>query len=246
METQLKDIISLYIKIPADQINTNTIIDRTAVSSSIILHRMYAHLAKENFGVADYWDIKNFGSLQKIIHGHSGSAVKHTLPNEELATENSSAREDNQPSIGIDIEQISNMPIVGDYREDEFYRMNFTPVEIAYCILQPSPAASFAGLFAAKEAIVKANKLFSNKPFNAIYIDHLPNGKPIHPLFKLSISHSNDIAIAVAVALPDIPFSNAANISQPHSSSNNSLLYLLAFAALFISVLALFLHFLSN
>lgn len=243
MEAQVKDIISLYIKIPADQINTNTIIDRTAVSSSIILHRMYVHLAKENFAVADYWDIKDFGSLQKRIDGQAGSTTIHAIANDELITVNSSAVEDNQPSIGIDIEQINNMPIVNDYRDDEFYSMNFTPAEIAYCILQSNPAASFAGLFAAKEAIVKANKLFLNKPFNSIYIDHLPNGKPIHPLFKLSISHSNDVAIAVAVALPGIPLLPTANISQPHSSSNNSLLYFLAFAALFISVLALVLHF---
>ena len=243
METQLRDIISLYIKIPADQINSNTIIDRTAVSSSILLHRMYAHLAKENFAVADYWDIKDFGSLQKRIDGQPGSTAIHAISKEKLATVDPSVVEDDLPSIGIDIEQISNMPVVNDYREDEFYRMNFAPAEIAYCILQSNPAASFAGLFAAKEAIVKANKLFLDKPFNAIYIDHLPNGKPVHPLFKLSISHSNDVAIAVAVALPAIPLSNAANISQPHSSRNNSLLYLLAFAALFISVLAMVLHF---
>lgn len=243
MEAQVKDIISLYIKIPADQIDANTTVDRTAVTSSIMLHRMYAHLAKENFAVADYWDIKDFGSLQKRIDGKAGSTAIHTITREEFATVSSSALEDNQPSIGIDIEQISNMPIVNDYREDEFYTMNFGSAEIAYCILQSNPAASFAGLFAAKEAIVKANKLFLNKPFNAIYINHLPNGKPVHPLFKLSISHSNDIAIAVAVALPDVPFSYPANMYQPHSSTNNSLLYLLVFAALFISALALFLHF---
>ena len=157
METQIKDIISLYIKIPANQINTNTIIDRTAVSNSIMLHRMYAHLAKENFAVADYWDIKDFGGLQKRMVGQRDSTAVHTINKEELATVSSSVLEDNEPSIGIDIEQISNMPIVNDYREDEFYTMNFVPAEIAYCILQSNPAASFAGLFAAKEAIVKAN-----------------------------------------------------------------------------------------
>lgn len=243
MEAQLKDIISLYIKTPADQIDANTTIDRTAVSSSILLHRMYAHLAKENFVVADYWDIKDFGGLQKRIDGKADSTAIPAITTDELATVNSSAIEDNEPSIGIDIEQISNMPIAADYREDEFYRMNFAPAEIAYCILQSNPAASFAGLFAAKEAIVKANKLFLNKPFNAIYIDHLPNGKPVHPFFKLSISHSNDVAIAVAVSLPDIPLSTAANISPFNFSGNNSLLYLLAFAALLISVLALVVHF---
>lgn len=242
MDAAIKNIISLYIKIPADQINTNTIIDRTAVTSSIMLHRMYAHLANENFAVADYWDIKDFGGLQKRINVRQDSTATPDISSGKLTVIPAAASEDKQFAIGIDIEQISNMPLVADYREDEFYTMNFAPAEIAYCILQSNSAASFAGLFAAKEAIIKANNFFLNKPFHSIQIVHLPNGKPVHPGFKLSISHTNDMAIAVAIAL-DTPLVNTPAIAGPIASNPPAYLYLLVFAAFFLSLFTLFLYF---
>ena len=71
MEERIKEIVSLYTKIPAEQIGSSTIIDRSSVNSSIILHRMYAKLAEEGFAVRDYWDIKNFRDLMERANGIS-------------------------------------------------------------------------------------------------------------------------------------------------------------------------------
>ena len=105
--------------------------------------------------------------------------------------------------IGIDIEEIAALPQTTDFRKEEFYKMNFTPGEMAYCILQPDPYSSFAGLFAAKEAMVKADGANRNKTFNTLEIDHSPEGKPLHPDYSLSISHAGGMALAVAASQPD-------------------------------------------
>jgi phosphopantetheine--protein transferase-like protein len=200
MENKIKKIVSLYIKVPADQITANTVVDRSAVASSILLHRMYAALSAEGIVIENYWDIKNFGNLLQQVKGDhirsfeviSDNTIEYILP----AFENQSSA----AGIGIDMEEIKSLPLVNDFREDEFYKMNFTEQEISYCILQADSIASFAGLFAAKEAIVKADNNYLHKTFNSIFIDHLPNGKPYHPSFQLSISHTNELAIAVAMA----------------------------------------------
>ena len=196
MEEQIKNIVSQYIKIPADQITAQTVIDRTAVASSIILHRMYAQLQNEGIVVNDYTTIKTFGQLSASVNGKEPA---NTFIESAPVPNYSSKENINEPSVGIDAENISSMPVVNDFREDAFYKMNFAPAEMAHCILQPNPYASFAGLFAAKEAIIKADNLYRNKPFHSIIIDHLPEGKPVHPGFQISISHTTGVRILTSM-----------------------------------------------
>lgn len=198
MEGKIKNIISAFIRVPTEQISHDTIIDRSSVSSSITLHRMYAKLAEEGIVVEDYWNIKKFSTLLERINGNGHNASSAGL---EMAVSSNVLPSNNHigGTVGIDIEDIDAMPRTNDFREEEFYKLNFSSTEIAYCILQPSPYASFTGLFAAKEAIVKANNSYRNKPFNTIVINHDPEGKPEYPGFYLSVSHTNNMAVAVAL-----------------------------------------------
>ena len=102
-------------------------------------------------------------------------------------------------SIGIDIEEIAGLPVTSDFRTEVFYTDNFSEKEIAYCIMQPDPFASFAGLFAAKEAILKANNKFKDIKFRDIIITHNSLGKPHFDGAIISISHTKETAIAVAL-----------------------------------------------
>src|SRR5450631_2235111 len=118
MEERIKEIVSLYTKIPAEQIDSSTIIDRSSVNSSITLHRMYAKLAEEGFAVADYWDIKNFRGLMERANGISKnrgeiSDTPQTAMPFYADTPGSLAK-----GLGIDIEEISAMPETPDFRED--------------------------------------------------------------------------------------------------------------------------------
>lgn len=244
VEEKIKNIIALYIKVPANEIMLQTLIDRSAVESSILLHRMYAHLLKENIKVENYWDVKTYGSLLQNLNESVYPEIQLTKKNETLENETGSTLK-TDTLIGIDIEEIKQFPQVADYREDEFYTMNFAPSEISYCILQPNPTASFSGLFAAKEAIVKADNSYITTPFNSIVITHLSGGKPIYTPFQLSISHIAELAVAIAIKAPlntnqniHLPSSNNSNISN-----KNTTLSLLSYIAIILSIAAIIISF---
>jgi phosphopantetheine--protein transferase-like protein len=104
-------------------------------------------------------------------------------------------------SIGIDIEEVGNLPQADDYREHPFYRDNFTPGEIAHCIRQSDVRGSLCGTWAAKEALIKSG--LASAPLgrlNAIEITHDDAGRPGYPKCRLSISHTAATAVAVCVA----------------------------------------------
>ena len=125
-----------------------------------------------------------------------------------------------------------------DYREDEFYKQNFSTSEIAWCILQSQPLASFAGKFAAKEAIVKADNVYATLPIHQIEILNTPNGKPQFKGFQISISHTPSTAVAVAIkgrcdVADERPVRNEAR-------RRDRLLWVLVIATFLLALVALF------
>jgi len=194
---EIKEIVATFIRVPADQIGPATPIDRRAVKSSIMLHRMYAKLAEAGLVVGDYASIKIFGDLSVARTGPTAAVEPAVVIDLPAAR----AEGDESISMGIDIESIASLPRVADFRREEFYRQNFTPQEMAWCILQPEPYESFAGLFAVKESLVKADNTLRAKPFNQLAIGRSPEGKPLYPGFTISIAHSNGTAVAVAARI---------------------------------------------
>jgi phosphopantetheinyl transferase (holo-ACP synthase) len=134
------------------------------------------------------------------------------------------------------------MPVTNDFREDIFYTMNFSTTEISYCILQTNPYASFAGLFAAKEAIVKADNRFKTIEFKNIPVQHLSNGKPFHEGFNISVAHTGEIAVAVAVSiLQNNNVLKEPTIPEKSLKSIPAAVWLLILTSLLLSVIAVFL-----
>jgi len=99
-------------------------------------------------------------------------------------------------SIGIDIQEISELPIVADYWESEFYISKFTPSEIAYATSKDLPLQTFAGLYSCKEAIIKSDNFIK---WDEINISHGINGDPLFSNYSISISHSKNYAIAISL-----------------------------------------------
>ncbi|HVU54288.1 MAG TPA: 4'-phosphopantetheinyl transferase superfamily protein, partial [Puia sp.] len=138
MEDKIKDIISVFIKVPSDQIGPATAIGRTVVKNSILLHRMYARLQEEGIVVDNYSQIQTFSDLL----GRAGANGNGRAPGEEAGGLYEAAPAAVQvvgtrqggASIGVDIEEIAAFPVTHDFRKEEFYKMNFSPSEIAYCI----------------------------------------------------------------------------------------------------------------
>jgi phosphopantetheine--protein transferase-like protein len=100
--------------------------------------------------------------------------------------------------VGIDIQEISELPDPLDYWEDEFYISKFSKEEIAYCVIKDNPKQSFAGLYSCKEALIKCDySLF----WDDINITHSKSGKPQFKNYYISISHSGLYALSVAFKL---------------------------------------------
>jgi phosphopantetheine--protein transferase-like protein len=249
MQEKIKEILGVFLKIPKEQIVASTIIDRTAVSSSILLHRMYAKLASEGIEVRNYQEVKNFADLLERVAGNKdASGVTMVSPGSiinETAISVATGLQDNNKGVGIDMELLSAMPATEDFREDSFYTMNFTGAEIAYCILQTNPYASFGGLFAAKEAIVKADNSYKNKAFNTIQIQHLPEGKPFHPAFNISISHTAEMAVALAIPIKAGNHVSTgvvnSELAKPAKNGASAGMWLLLLISLALSLTSLFL-----
>lgn len=98
--------------------------------------------------------------------------------------------------IGIDIVQISR--IEKSIQRKHFLQSVFTPDEIDYC----KNAENFAGLFAAKEAYLKALGCGIDRRLNKIEIAHKDSGKPYLKNIEnsdLSISHDGNYAVASVI-----------------------------------------------
>ncbi|KAL1610310.1 beta subunit of fatty acid synthetase [Paraconiothyrium brasiliense] len=116
--------------------------------------------------------------------------------------------------IGVDVERIDAINI----ENDTFLERNFTAQEIAYCRKAASPQSSFAGKWSAKEAVFKSLGVKgqgAGAALRDIEIVNDENGAPTVQLsgtaqqeakrvgmkkVTISISHSDDQAVAVAVA----------------------------------------------
>ncbi len=196
---ELKKIIAVFIKKDPSDINNNTLINNAVISGSILIHRMYAAINKDGYTIKEYNDINTFGELLDRLKLNSDNTT-YSIDNQTKILQPIVNSESLAGASGIDIETIANFPVVTDYREDSFYKLNFSMNEISHCILKENPIASFAGLFSAKEALCKANNDLRKIPFNQIEIKHDENGKPSFPGFSISISHNEQFSVAIAIA----------------------------------------------
>lgn len=114
--------------------------------------------------------------------------------------------------IGVDMEQASRFR--GKKKGSRFLERLFTRRELAYCFSKHDPAQHLAARFAAKEAVFKAlcsAGKAGGGGFDPRHIEisagkgGLPMAKVINPKLHyvriyVSMSHSNDMAVAFAVA----------------------------------------------
>ena len=115
--------------------------------------------------------------------------------------------------IGADIVSVLRIEKIIQQHSQRFKERTYTPIEIKYCDSKATPPIHYAGRFAAKEAIKKAllsSGIVSNINFTVIEILSTESGAPKvqlnHPLLdkiscKVSISHTDDTAIAFALVI---------------------------------------------
>ncbi|HEY4847100.1 MAG TPA: hypothetical protein VIH87_04705 [Methylocella sp.] len=146
--------------------------------------------------------------------------------------------------LGLELENIAALPDAEDYALHEFYRANFTPSEIAYCIKQPAVKAAFQGLLAAKRAIIKSGAA-SDSPDGprSVEIGFDGDGRPTYPACLVSITDTGTIAAAVCFWRGGLdwppPAASGAEAARPQMRTFPIRTRILAFLVL-LSLLLLF------
>jgi holo-[acyl-carrier protein] synthase len=121
--------------------------------------------------------------------------------------------------LGVDICEIARMERALA-RHPTMPARVFTPEEIAYCEAKARPAESYAGRFAAREAVIKALGGYRRRRWQDISITRHPSGAPSIALsgnakqradalgvtrVLITFSHEKTNAVAFAVAVREVP-----------------------------------------
>ena len=112
----------------------------------------------------------------------------------------------NIENVGIDIVEIKRFKNKIFSENISFYKKIFLQSEIDYCNKIESPYEHFAGKFAIKEAVIKSiNEKILPLDIEIFYKNSKPHIKlkkfESKYVFKISMSHEKEYAIAIAIAL---------------------------------------------
>lgn len=126
-------------------------------------------------------------------------------------------RLDSEPSIGADIVEISRFRNLG--QGSRFLHRVFSERELTYCFSYADPAPHLAVTFAAKEAVLKAMRV--SVRMNDMEILRDETGAPsvewigtTKNRVAVSLSHSADIAAAVALVIPSSELLDSASVQS--------------------------------
>ena len=172
------------------------------------------------------YSARTFGELEaEIAPGSNGSPPPPTLA--PIASVPASSIGASGASCGVDLELVANLPVAVDAWEHDFYRGNFTPSEIAYCLRQPEPLTHFAARWCAKEALKKCDRAFlavDPKEIEVVLdeagaprLEYVDGSGPSRRLpHAVSLSHTSHAAIAVVVRVdPPPPPSPVPAVASP-------------------------------
>jgi holo-[acyl-carrier protein] synthase len=96
--------------------------------------------------------------------------------------------------LGVDICEVSRMERALA-RHPSMRARVFTPEEVAYCDSKARPAESYAGRFAAREAVIKALGGYRGKRWQDISIARHPSGAPQVVLAGAAKSRADSMGI---------------------------------------------------
>ncbi len=121
--------------------------------------------------------------------------------------------------VGLDLVEIERLRALVDKHGEAFLRRVLHPDESRERLTKADGAAHLAGLFAAKEAVMKAlGTGMAGAAFSEIAVRHTVSGQPLLELdgsardraaelgitsWQLSITHSKTTAAAVAIAIAE-------------------------------------------
>ena len=108
--------------------------------------------------------------------------------------------------LGVDIVKVRRFKNKHYLMIKNFYKKIFLDSEIKYCLKYKNPAPHFSGKFAVKESLIKSiNEKISLCQIKTSYKNSKPTvsiKKSLNKKYRfiVSISHENDIAVAVVLS----------------------------------------------
>ncbi|MGV2828590.1 4'-phosphopantetheinyl transferase superfamily protein [Myxosarcina sp. GI1(2024)] len=192
------------------QITPTTSLSSLGINSSIQILKVQSALERKYQQklpfLADSWTLERIaaqvGEATERNSAIASPEVRETARPKEI---NSSAI-----SVGVDIEEVDNLPDTSNYRTHEFYQALFSLEEISYALLKNEPKQHLCGIFCAKEALKKAAPELVNLRMDEIVVTH-QQGRPVITLsdraidlrfnFQLSISHTQNYSVATVLAI---------------------------------------------
>jgi len=111
-------------------------------------------------------------------------------------------------NVGTDIVEVQRFRSKPLKSNMSFYNSIFTKSELEYCLRYTDPYPHLAGMFAAKESVIKCSSRRQLRMID-IMIIHDRHGKPIAIIrnknrtikARISLSHTRSLAIAVAIRI---------------------------------------------
>lgn len=218
METVIGIIATISGK-ERDKLTPDRNLRSLGITSSIEILKIQSALERK-FGqklppLGDSWTIDRIAT-QVGQGGTNGAAIATTASNPAAIASASTGFERSQPMsfgglfIGVDIEEVDNLPVTSNYRIHDFYQSQFSKEEISYALLKPDPRMHLCGIFCAKEALKKSAPELINLRMDEIQTQHRqgrPSISTIHDsintrfTFQVSISHSKHYAVATVLAI---------------------------------------------
>ncbi len=161
--------------------------------------------------------------------GRDGDEDPVSVPSSDYSLPSSATSDGGSSSaiygVGVDIQQISELfpePIASP-KSDSSLAEIFSLRELSYAEGADDARQTLSGLFAAKEAIVKADPNGADGSLADIEVLPQSDGAPTHDGYLLSISHSGDFAVAFAAKLGTSSLTESSEIDEtPESSTEPS------------------------
>ena len=196
-----------------DRISPDKSLGSLGITSSIQILKIQSALERQYQQklpfLADSWTVAKIATQVSETSPNRAITTTPKINIEETITQ---TRDVSLPtmSIGIDLEEVRNLPDTPNYRNHQFYQVLFKPAEIAYALLKNEPKIHLCGMFCAKEALKKAAPELINLRMAEIEITH-QQGKPYITTsdrqindrfnFQVSISHTQNYAVATVLAM---------------------------------------------
>lgn len=226
---ELRGMLATMLMLPPEQITSNTSL--TSLEDSLGGARLKLGLKRLGLSLPMSSSPGTFGELEAILFQKPSAETPVSPVKKTIQTDTKPPDQMASPAgthVGIDIQDVRSLPVAKDYWEHEFYAGLFGKSEIAYAVVQSEPRIHLAAYWCAKEALRKCDPTFMSVPFDATVVAHDADGKPylqwrnaatpVRLPHALSLSHTNELATAVvmAVSFPAKPIDRAESMpSEP-------------------------------